>query len=69
MLPFGLLWLDPGLSAFAFAAAVPGENRLVQSVQIPNLLPLRNTEWFLQALVGPESGTPYLTHPATLRIL
>jgi hypothetical protein len=67
--PYGELWLDVGLSLTFLVAPDPGEERGVQALPVPNDPALRNSEWYLQAVVVPAVGQPYLSDPAVVRVL
>jgi hypothetical protein len=41
----------------------------VQALPVPNDPALRNSEWYLQAVVVPAVGQPYLSDPAVVRVL
>ncbi len=64
--PFGTLWLDPPQAALQFLVGAPGEERVLLQTPIPSLAALRGTEWTVQALVLPPTGTPWLTDPSSL---
>ena len=61
--------LPPAATSTYFLMAPAGESRALLTLQVPDLPGLHNSEWFLQALVLPPSGQPYLGDPAVLRVL
>lgn len=68
--PLGELWLDPNQFAVLNLVTAPaGEPRAVMSLPVPNVPQLQNTEWFLQSLVLPAVGQPYLTDFASVYFL
>lgn len=66
--PFGDLWLDTTAISTTLLASAAGELRRTLALPIPALAALRGSEWFVQSLVLPAVGTPFLTDPNQLRI-
>lgn len=66
--PFGDLWLDPAEFVSILALPPSSEFRQTFALPIPALPTLHNTEWFVQSLVLPVTGSGYFTAPNQFRI-
>lgn len=58
--PFGTTWLDLPQTALVLLAQTTSEQRVEVTYTIPQSPSLRGSEWFVQPLMWPSVGTPYL---------